>query len=212
MKTFFTGLNNGKPAGARRLSALLAALFILQGCAFFNIRKADQATRLAEGEAVIFGKIILSEDGNKLTPYGFFKRPSPTLFHAESGRYSWTVTEVDGSFQWVVPAGSYVIPEVQFGGLFIRPKLGFIAAEPGKAYYLGAVSVDITVVGAASQGVQVNRVAIFDSEAWQRPAPGGPFTDTEKSLVFHDPTLPADLTDREALTESVIFFGVVPKR
>lgn len=206
------GLDSGRPVAVRKLLLLLTALFVFEGCAFFSIRKADQSTTLAGGEAVIFGKLIISEDGNKLTPYGFLKRPSPTLFHVESGRYSWTVTGRDGSFYWVVPAGSYVIPEVQFGEYFIRPKLGFIAAEPGKAYYLGAVTLDITIFGTAAGRVQVNRVSIIDSEAWQHPGPVGPFSNIEKSLIFHDPTLPADLTDREEMTDSIIFFGVIPKR
>lgn len=197
----------------RQVLFILLSLLILQGCAFFNIKKAGRSTSLAEGEAIIIGTMVFLENGMKLTPYGFFKRPSPTVFHAESGRYSWTITGRNGEFSWVVPAGSYIVPEVQFGSEFIRPKLAFIAPEPGKVYYVGAVRVDITYTGTMAKGLQVNDVTVLDAFESSGPWPldGELLSKTEKSLMIHDPTLPTDLTDRESVTNFLSIFGTIPK-
>lgn len=196
----------------RRVFLLSVCLLMLSGCAFFNIRKAGEDARVAGDEAVIFGKIIISEDGRALAPYGFFKRPSPTIFHAESGRYSWTITAKDGSFSWVVPAGSYIVPEVQFGGAFIHPSMAFSAPEPGGAYYLGTMRIDIERMGFFTEEPLVNRVEITDElDEGEWPMAERFRSKTSKSLAVHDPALPADLTDRESLTHFLVIFGTLPK-
>ncbi len=182
----------------------------MQGCTFFQIWEARPEASPKKGEAIIHGKIIVTEDGKETTPYGLIRRPSPTLFHAESGKYSWRGTKKDGSFLWRVPAGSYVMPEIQFGAFtFLKPKAGFIADSGAGAHYLGTLRIEIRSGGFLKDPV-VLRVTITDE---MNSAPASSLSKAparmEKALMVHDNTIPDDLTNRAALNRAAAVMGFI---
>ena len=145
------------------LSGMLSvfATLSLFGCASFpetlearHVESNDVLT-LARDEILIFGRILFTENGKSMAPYGFAKPMwqlmTPEIVQtpgkpAEKRKILPLLgTERDGVFRYVIPAGRYAITHVQPLGYtpMIDPAVEFAAREAGQAYYLGDLEVDI---------------------------------------------------------------------
>lgn len=137
------------------------ALLIASGCASLpetlNARSVEpgETPVLKQNEILIFGRILFTENGKPKAPYGLGKPiwqlDSPEAAPALGGQSErrkilpFLSTRKDGAFAYVIPAGRYQTAHVEpFGYLpHIDPALEFDAGEPGLAYYLGDLELDI---------------------------------------------------------------------
>lgn len=110
---------------------------------------------LKQGEILVFGRLLLAVNGKPKVPYGLgrplwqLETPKPAVGAALPPAKRLILpllsTDRDGHFAYVIPAGRYEIPHIQFMGYqpLIQPHLEFDARMPGSAYYLGDIEVDV---------------------------------------------------------------------
>lgn len=142
---------------------LIAVLPALTGCASlsepFGARGLELGSKptLSKNEVVIFGRILFIENGKRKAPYDWGKpiwqltSPAPTSGadgqSVPHRNFPFLTTRKDAAFAYLIPAGRYemtVLAPFYYTPL-IDPALEFDASEPGKAYYLGDLEVDIDV-------------------------------------------------------------------
>lgn len=148
----------------RRVVNLLLALvmLIVTGCESMPlmgpVRKmtVDQPSALSVGEIIIFGRILFIENGTPKAPYAL-GRPTWSLKslavtaesdakkQAKPTHISFLSTDKNGLFRYVIPAGRYELSHVEpfYYMPLIQTALAFEAIEPGRAYYLGDLVLDI---------------------------------------------------------------------
>ena len=154
----------------RPCEALAGALIavLLLGCTGLPKRlepralNPDTELRLSQGEVVIFGKILLVENGRPKFPYKLGKPVWSLQTSDGSARAVLLSTETDGSFYLVVPAGIYhvVTAEPFYYTPPICLPLRFNALEAGTAYYIGDLRIEFetTVVLGGLWGNYINSV------------------------------------------------------
>lgn len=138
---------------------VLFVLLIVSGCASLPETIAarqvspNETLTLKQGEILVFGRILLIENGKSKMPYGLAKplwqlmSPKGKAGTGQSEReriLPFLSTRMDGVFVYVIPAGRYEITHVQLFGYLplVDPAIEFDATEPGQAYYLGDMEVD----------------------------------------------------------------------
>ena len=156
---------------------------------------------LSESEPLVFGKIAFIENGEEKVPYSFSwwrQKPIPSIFHIESEKQTrcWSLEE-NGNFYWVVPTGTYIIPNIEFGYI-ILPQVAFQVPLGADAFYLGTLRIDVEikrVIGAYSLEKK-NSITIideFDREKGlfieRNPYFAGKI---ERNLMIHDSSIPID--------------------
>lgn len=137
------------------------ALLVVSGCASLpetlNARSVEpgETPTLKQDEILVFGRILFAENGTSKAPYGLGKpiwqlenpEVKPALGEQSRKRriLPFLSTRKDGVFAYVIPAGRYEMTHVEPLGYLphIDPALEFDANEPGLAYYLGDLEVDI---------------------------------------------------------------------
>lgn len=142
---------------------LTVVLPALAGCATlsepFGARSLEPGSTptLSKDEVVIFGRILFIENGKRKAPYDWGKpiwqltSPAPTSDAdgqpARHRNFPFLTTRKDGVFAYLMPAGRYEMTDLApfYYTPLIDPALEFDASEPGKAYYLGDLEVDIEV-------------------------------------------------------------------
>jgi hypothetical protein len=142
--------------------ALLAVL-ALSGCAGLSqveypgarAIEPGEAASLSHDEVLVFGRILFIENGANKHPYALGKpiwqlQSPPSLpavkeFSGKRRVIPFLSTRKDGVFAYVIPAGHYQMGHVEplYYMPFIRPALEFSAEQPGMAYYLGDLELDI---------------------------------------------------------------------
>ena len=140
---------------------IMLATLIVPGCASLpETLSARPATSgevpvLRQGEILVFGRILFTENGKSKVPYGLGKPlwqletpepASPSEQPAEKRRIlPFLSTDRDGAFAYAIPTGHYEIAHAEPLGYtpLLYPGLEFEAREPGLAYYLGDVEVNI---------------------------------------------------------------------
>lgn len=124
---------------------------ILAGCAgSLPARSIDEGAKLefAQGEAAIFGRILVTADGQKVDKRSIFNvRPGLTLKSSNNNQRSHHPFQIeDGRFLVVLPVGSYeldyIYPPLVYS--VIQPALRFNVVEEGKVYYIGTVVIHYT--------------------------------------------------------------------
>jgi hypothetical protein len=145
-----------KPSGL----LVLFVLLIVSGCASLpetigaHRVEPGETVPLKQGEILVFGRILFVENGKSKMPYGlgkpYWQLMSPKgkagIGQSEKRKIlPFLSTREDGVFVYVIPAGRYEMSYVEpFGYIpMIDPAIEFDAAEPGQAYYLGDLEVDI---------------------------------------------------------------------
>ena len=131
------------------MAKILVVLVLLAGCAAMPEQhtarrlEAGAAAALAAGEAVVYGRILLVENGKPKYPYGLGK---PVWFVGELRGASWPhlTTDANGFFAYALPAGSYEISRAApfYYTPFICLPYRFDAPQAGTAYYLGALRIE----------------------------------------------------------------------
>jgi hypothetical protein len=139
---------------------LICVALVASGCASppetRHARPAltNEPVVLQQGEILVFGRLLFTENGKSKVPYGLGK----PLWQLETPKAAsdsapptakrtilpFLGTDKDGFFAYVIPAGHYEIAHVEPLGYtpLLRPGLEFDTRKPGRAYYLGDVEVD----------------------------------------------------------------------
>jgi len=182
--------------------------------ATFGILKkagAKETFDFTQKEALVVGKLIFVEDGKEVNSYSIFDRPTPELFHAETGK---TINRIqlagllkeavneNGSFCWKIPRGSYMFNRInRFGAPredhFVYPQAAFLVPYGADAYYLGTLKIRIAVkrnfIGEKSVG-KVLSVEVVDESGGSRQLLTSGMPDfsgtTETNLMVHSTSLP----------------------
>ncbi len=142
---------------------MMLAVLTLGGCASlseqFGARRIEpgETPILSRDEVVIFGRILFFENGKPKVPYAW-GRPlwqlERLVQEADEAdrlgrpiRLPFLSTRKDAVFVYTIPAGQYQITHIEpFYYLpLIDPALDFAAIEPGRAYYLGDLELEIEV-------------------------------------------------------------------
>ena len=139
---------------------LVFIALVVSGCASLpETRHArptppDEPVVLKQGEVLVFGRLLFTENGQSKVPYGLGKplwqleSPKPVSESAPPTTkrtiLPFLSTDAEGFFAYVIPAGQYEIAHLEPLGYtpLLRPGLEFDAREPGRAYYLGDIEVD----------------------------------------------------------------------
>lgn len=181
---------------------LLIWILALSGCATIRVADPEKTVALSENEAVVFGKIIFIENNEEKIPYGFWgRKPWMRFFRIESEEFlRWgfePAYEKDGSFYWIVPRGTYVIPDIRFGYV-ILPQIAFQVPLGADAFYLGTLKIDVETkqIIAAHFVKKINSITISDEFDKAKETFMGRNPDfsgkIEKSLLIHDKSIPVD--------------------
>lgn len=183
---------------------LLIWFLSLYGCATIRVADPGKTIALSENEAVIFGKIIFIENNEEKIPYGFWgRKPLMRLFRIESEEFlRWgfePAYEKDGSFYWIVPRGTYVIPDIRFGYV-ILPQIAFQVPLGADVFYLGTLKIDTETkqILGIHQVNKLNSITVTDEfdEAKKGFMTRNPDFKgkIEKSLMIHDSSIPIDIS------------------
>jgi hypothetical protein len=147
----------------RRVCLVWLACLVLSGCATLAETEYPGSRAIGPGEApalrpdevVIFGRILFIENGAHKFPYGLGKPlwqltspPHKAVGGQPTGKrriIPFLSTRKDGVFVYAIPAGRYEIGDIVpfYYTPMIVPALEFSADQPGKAYYLGDLELDI---------------------------------------------------------------------
>lgn len=193
---------------------LLIGIMVLSGCATIRAVGPGKKVALSENEAIVFGKVIFIENNKEKIPYSAWTRGKPQMsfFRIESNKYIDQgfdpIYEKDGSFYWIMPTGTYIIPDIQFDYI-ILPQVAFQVPSGGDAFYLGTLKIDAETkqIIARHYIKKLNSITVVDefdkaNEALISHSPDFKGT-IRKNLMIHDPSIPIDrsiYTQRQFLT------------
>ncbi len=182
---------------------LLIGILALSGCATIRAVGPGKTVAFAENEAIVFGRVIFIENNQEKIPYSMWTRPKPRMsfFRIESEKYiDWgfdPIYEKDGSFYWIMPTGTYIIPDIRFGYV-ILPQVAFQVPSGGDAFYLGTLKIDAETkqIIARHYIKKLNSITVVDefakaNEAFISRSPDFKGT-IKKNLMIHDPSIPID--------------------
>lgn len=130
--------------------------------------------------------------------------------------------EIDsgGHFLWSLPSGTYMVDRINYrdpmtGNYFVAPKFAFSVPEDDRNYYVGTMRIESvtsrdflgTLDGTVRYSVEDN----FNQElAYIRAKLGTDLGNVEKSLMIHDPRLPASIdTTAEAQIALTLLGGLL---
>ncbi len=188
---------------------LLIGLLGLGSCAArFTEVLPGTAVALSKGEALVFGKIIFTENNEEKVPYGLYTQsPFPVAFQIESGKnFVGPEVERNGSFYWIVPRGTYVVSSIKYN-FSLPPQVAFQVPSEGGAIYLGTLMIDVEVRNLiVSHSVKkLNSITVMDEfekakETLKKRNPGFK-NKIEKNLMVHDERIPMD---RNLYTQNLI--------
>ncbi len=200
-----------------KLSILLLIGLLGLGCcaARFTEVLPGKAVALSEGEALVFGKIIFTENNEEKVPYGLYsQRPFPVAFQVESGKnFVAPEVEKDGSFYWIVPRGTYVLSSIKYN-FSIPPQVAFQVPTEGGAIYLGTLMIDVEVKNliAFRSLKKLNNITVMDEfeKAKETLAKRNPDfkIKVEKNLMIHDERIPVERSLYTQKSLSNILSGV----
>ena len=205
----------------RKLTILFfLAFLVFSGCApRLSIKeiKPGKTITLSEGEAFVFGKVVFIENGEEKAPYSWWRqKPIPSIFHIESEKQTrWWSLEENGNFYWVVPRGTYIIPDIQFGYI-ILPQVAFQVPPGGDAFYLGTLKIDVEikrVIGIQSLE-KINSITIIDEFDREKELfiERSPYFSRKiaRNLMIRDKSIPIDtrLRTKRAMLEILNTIGL----
>jgi hypothetical protein len=182
---------------------LLIGILVVFGCATIRSVGPGKKVALAENEAIVFGKVIFIENNQEKIPYSMWTRPKPRMsfFRIESEKnIDWgfdPIYEKDGSFYWIMPTGTYIIPDIRFDYV-ILPQVAFQVPAGADAFYLGVLKIDAETkqIIARHYIKKLNNITVLDEfdrakETFliRHPNFNGRI---EKNLMIHDPSIPID--------------------
>jgi hypothetical protein len=196
------------------LIAFLAVLITVSGCATGAQKKPPKPLTLPEDVAVVFGKVVIIENGESKVPYSAWSgAPVPFFYRVESEkavRPKWKgwggIVKKDGSFYIRIPRGTYVIYRLEHRYVVI-PRVAFQAPYGADAYYVGTLLIDLDIKKGfwGPRVKKINGIEVLDEFEAARdgllveyPGLQG---EIKKSLMAYDSSMPAlaGLQDRHAL-------------
>ncbi|TCJ12948.1 hypothetical protein EZJ19_12040 [Parasulfuritortus cantonensis] len=128
------------PSAFARLSmpiaAILLSFVLLAGCSGLGVQPGGS---LPEGEALVFGRILLDRDGELSSVSTFSNHVEIRNLETDDVQLVAQPFEPDGRFYWSLPPGRYQLSLVLDG----KRSFAFTLARAGAAYYFG----DLTFTG-----------------------------------------------------------------
>jgi len=188
---------------SRKSLIVLLLGFLLSAClpkTSLNRFRPGESFDSSKDEALVFGKIVIIENG-KERPYSSFNtRPDASLFQLESKEY-FVGPEVseDGSFGWRIPRGTYIISEIYSSAhdTYFVPRMSFHVPFEGEVFYIGTLKIDIEIekewfrVNIKKTNVTVEDESERAKEEFMQRNPNLS-AKIEKSLAVHDGSIPVD--------------------
>ncbi len=201
------------------MRALLTALLILPASGCYKTVSVKEVTpetmdSLAPGEALIFGRMRLTDNGAEKERYLTATEQLDMMLVRIEDEQALAVKPVreDGTFLWKVPRGTYLLTRLrwwEFRGWFpMRPRIAFQVGPDAKAYYLGTLRIDAEIERAALSvklkgfTVQVRDEYERDSLILSKQLPAFQGS-VGKALMVHDERIPA-VTESEVKQSTVI--------
>jgi hypothetical protein len=169
---------------------------LVAGCADLKSLAPGKPCHPGLAEALVFGKIVIVENGRTIVPYNLWTtRTVPILYRAQTRKQVAAVPQVqpDGSFYWLLPRGTYVIEEIQFG-YSLTPHIAFQVPATGQAFYLGNLTIAAETSWFLRKNCANSQVSVrdeFDQARGELPTripnvPAAP----EKKLMIYSPAIP----------------------
>jgi len=199
--------------------AVLAILLIIQSSGCYKSVSVQEVTpeameRLAPGEALIFGRMRMTDNGKEKERYITTTEQLDMMLVRIEDEQALAVKRVreDGTFLWKVPRGTYLLTRLrwwEFRGWFpLRPRIAFQVGTDAQAYYLGTLRIDAEIERSALS-VKLKGFAVQVADEYDRDAPllskqlpafqGS----VEKALMVHDARIPA-VTESEVKQSIVL--------
>ena len=174
----------------------------------------DDIKSLAPGEALIFGRVKMMDNGREKENYLSFTDQLDMMLVRVEDEQALSVRRVraDGTFLWRVPRGTYLLTRLRWWesrGWFPRhPRIAFQAGTGAGAYYLGTLRIDAEIERSALS-VKLKQFSVGVADEYGRDAQllTKQLPDfqghVEKALMVHDSRLPA-VTESEVKQSAVI--------
>lgn len=170
--------------------SILLSTLVLSGCATESLKAGDKVT-IAPGQVLMFGELKVTDNHHK------FGGVQLIGMLRVSGSLRFISTNPDGTFYGAVPAGEYALRNFYYPGY-----LGAKLMEPGKAYYVGKIVIDLSRSFKGIPSVldidYMNSLEVRDDLKSQLPellsiAPSLRPEDVIKSLVADNPDIATKL-------------------
>jgi hypothetical protein len=187
-----------------------------------KVKRVDQGEpiEISEDEAVVFGRLVLVEDGVDTAPYRRYDEPIFGLLHVDSEkRVRGGAVEPDGSFYWIIPKGTYLVESVNYTKYQVFPQAAFQIPEGASAYNIGTMEIDLIFARAPDGRRYAKKKEIRVADEFEKAeknfhyrVPG--FTGgVEKRVMVLDRRLPEDglMRSREELSEILILMEMHPQ-
>jgi hypothetical protein len=189
------------------IGAFLASLFVLLLSGCYKTVSVKEVTpeimeTLAPGEALIFGRLRMIDNGTEKERYLTFTEQLDLMLVRIEDEQALAVKRVraDGTFLWKVPRGTYLLTRLRWwemrGWFPLRPQIAFQVGPEAEAYYLGTLRIDAEIERSALS-VKLKRFSVSVADEYEKDAhllttqiPNFQ-GNVEKALMIHDPRIPA---------------------
>ncbi len=174
----------------------------------------DDVKSMAPGEALIFGRLRMKDNGREKENYLSFTDQLDMMLVRVEDEQALSVKRVraDGTFLWKVPRGTYLLTRLRWwetrGWFPIRPRIAFQVGLGAGAYYLGTLRIDAEVERSAlSVKLKQFSIAVADEFVGDAQLLTKQLPDfqghVEKALMVHDSRIP-EITESEVKQSAVI--------
>ncbi len=169
---------------------------------------------LAPGEALIFGRLRMIDNGREKENYLSSTDQLDMMLVRVEDEQALSVKRVrtDGTFLWKVPRGTYLLTRLRWweirGWFPMRPRIAFQVGPGAGAYYVGTLRIDAEIERSALS-VKLKQFSIAVSDEFEGDAQllTKQLPDfqghVEKTLMVHDSRIP-EITESEVKQTAVI--------
>jgi hypothetical protein len=202
-----------------RLCILALILIVLPSSGCYKSAGVKEVTQddiksLAPGEALIFGRVKMIDNGRERKDYlSFTDQLDVMLVRVEDGQpLSVKRVRADGTFLWRVPRGTYLLTRLRWwelrGWFPLRPRIAFQVGTGAGAYYLGTLRIDAEIERSALS-VKLKQFSVGVADEYDRDAQlltkqlPDFHAPVETALMVHDSRIPA-ITESEVKQSTVI--------
>lgn len=204
---------------------VVGGIAALAGCE--TVETAETAGELATVQqradrSIVGGRFRWIENGEErqIDQSMFGWSISPRIKRLEDQQIMNAEIDAGGHFLWSLPSGTYMVDRINYrdpmtGNYFVAPKFAFKVPANGNNYYVGTMRIDSDTsrdfLGTLDGTVRYSVEDSYGQElAYVRSKLGTDLGKVEKSLMIHDPRLPASIdTTAEAQIALTLLGGLL---